>query len=456
MTDFEKDLQLAKAIAELAAQQGGRAYFVGGYVRDTLRGIDNKDLDIEVHGISPTCLESILDSVGQRISVGESFGIYNLKGHSLDIAMPRKESMRGHGHRDFDVSVDPHIGTMGAARRRDFTINALMQDVLSGEIIDHFGGMDDLQNGILRHIGDDTFPEDALRVLRAAQFAARFSFQVAPETIVLCKKMSLAHLPKERIEAELKKALLKADHPSVFFEVLRQMEQLDVWFPELKALIGIAQNPKHHSEGDVWIHTMMVLDEAVKYRERVQNPFAFMLSAITHDFGKAVCTERINGEIHSYDHETKGLPIAEAFIKRITNETKILAYVLNLTEYHMKPNTAAAYNSSVKTTNKMLDQAIDPEALICIAMSDSRGKTAPREYISYDEFLYNRLETFRETMSQPFVKGRDLIEAGLTPGEDFTEILAYAHKLRLACVQKDSAMKQTLAYAMKLRKKKKP
>jgi tRNA nucleotidyltransferase (CCA-adding enzyme) len=224
------------------------------------------------------------------MAIGESFGIYALKGYGLDIAMPRKETLRGSGHRDFDICVDPFIGTEKAAQRRDFTVNALMEDVLTGEIIDHYGGLYDLKHGILRHVCAKTFAEDPLRVLRGAQFAALFSFSIALETVDLCRGLTLRHLPRERIEGELQKALLKASHPSVFFETLRTMGQLHEWFPEAAALIGIPQDPLHHPEGDVWIHTMMVLDEAAKHRAQVSHPMGLMLAALTHDFGKVVCT----------------------------------------------------------------------------------------------------------------------------------------------------------------------
>lgn len=444
------DHSMARELARRVSLQGGRAYYVGGYVRDALMHKENKDLDIEVHGISPADLEDILDSLGQRIAIGESFGIFGLKGYHLDIAMPRKESVRGQGHKDFDIFVDPFIGTESAARRRDFTVNALMQDVLTGQIVDHFGGCADLGNGLLRHVNADSFTEDPLRVLRAAQFAARFDLRVAEETAALCRGMTLQHLPRERIEGELKKALLKAERPSVFFTVLRQMDQLDIWFPELKALIGIPQNPVFHAEGDVWNHTMLVLDEAAKLRGKAANPYWFMLSALTHDFGKAVCTEEQDGVLHAYQHEICGLPIAETFLRRITSETKCMEYVLNLAEFHMKPNTIAGAGSAVKVTARLFDQSVDPEGLICLALADDRGRITQVPAADHEAFLYERLAIFRETMSRPYVMGRDLIEAGLTPGRDFTEILAYAHKLRLAGIPKDSALKQTLSFARKL------
>ena len=454
MYDFRQNQAMALEIAQRVAEKGGRSFYVGGLVRDALLGRENKDVDIEIHGISPGELMGILDSLGQRMTIGESFGIFGLKGYSLDIAMPRKEEARGTGHRDFDILVDPFIGTPAAARRRDFTCNALMQDVLTGEIVDHYGGRADLEAGILRHVWGESFGEDPLRVLRGAQFAARFEFCVAEETVELCRKMDLRSLPRERIDGELKKALLKARHPSVFFEVLRKMDQLDDWFPELAALIGVPQNPVFHGEGDVWNHTMMVLDEAARLRQQVQNPYGFMLAALTHDFGKAVCTEEKNGVIHAYEHETKGLPLAETFLRRLTGESKLIRYVLNLVELHMKPNTVAESQSAEKVTTRMFDRAEDPEALVCIALADDLGRIADKPTGANDAFLRQRLALFRERMSQPYVMGRDLIGAGMVPGEMFTQLLAYAHKLRLAGVEKESALKQVLGYARTLEKQK--
>lgn len=444
-----EDQKMALEVARLVAQQGGRTFYVGGFVRDALIGKENKDVDIEVHGISPSALESILDSLGERMVMGESFGIFGLKGYSLDIAMPRKEEARGQGHKDFDIFVDPFIGTEAAARRRDFTFNALMQDVLTGQILDHFGGVEDLKSGVLRHVNDQSFAEDPLRVLRAAQFAARFGFRVAEDTVALCRRMDLRHLPRERIEGELKKALLKAEKPSIFFEVLREMDQLDHWFPEVKALIGVEQNPVFHAEGDVWTHTMMVVDQAAKLRHRIAEPYWFMLSAVTHDFGKAACTEEKDGVLHAYQHELLGLPLAETFLRRLTKETKLIEYVLNMTQYHMKPNTVANAGSAKKVTTRMYDLSVDPEGLLCLALADDRGRITQAPPKDNEEFLYQRLEVFRELMAQPYVMGRDLIEAGLKPGVAFTDILDHAHKLRLAGIPKDSALRQTLAYARK-------
>ena len=198
----------AEKIAKSVKDAGGRTFYVGGFVRDKLLGIENKDVDIEVHGIEPDTLYSILESIGEPLSFGKSFGVYALKGEDLDIAMPRRERATGRGHRDFEIEVDPFIGTYAAAKRRDFTINALMEDVLTCEIIDHFGGREDLSRGVIRHIDDASFIEDPLRVLRAAQFAARFGFAVDPSTIELCRGIDLSALSRERVEEELRTALL--------------------------------------------------------------------------------------------------------------------------------------------------------------------------------------------------------------------------------------------------------
>jgi len=441
-----KDMMLAEKIAEQVSAVGGRVYYVGGCVRDALLGVEGKDIDIEVHGISPASLEEILDKTGMRTSFGESFGIYAIKGHSLDIAMPRKEKLHGRGHRDFDVFVDPFIGVESAAKRRDFTVNAIMRDVLTGEIIDPFGGAKDLEKGILRHVSDDSFGEDPLRVLRLCQFAARFGFSVADETLDICKKMDISTLSRERVEGEMKKALLKSEKPSVFFELLRKIGKLSPWFGELLPLIGLEQDARYHMEGDVWTHTMMVLDAAAELKDNTENPYGFMLAALCHDLGKAVCTVREGERVHSYGHDVKGIPIARRLLHRFTDERKLIRYVLEITEHHMKPNVLASNRSAIKKTNKMFDCVSDPMALIMIAAADVRGQRGIGVSADHTDFLLDRLEVYRKYMAEPYVTGKDLLAAGVPEGEQLKSMLEYAHKLRLAGVDKDSALMQTLRF----------
>ncbi|MBQ5957079.1 MAG: HD domain-containing protein [Clostridia bacterium] len=448
-----EDIAIAERIARRVLESGGRTFYVGGYVRDLLMGKEIKDVDIEVHGLGAQKLREILGEMGRVLTIGESFGIFKLEEHDVDIALPRYEKATGRGHKDFEVFVDPFAGTYEASRRRDFTVNALMQDVLTGEIVDHFGGMADLKKGVLRHVNDESFPEDPLRVLRGAQFASRFGFSIAPETMELSRRISLDSLSRERVEGEMKKALLKSDSPSVFFNVLREMDQLDRWFPELRALIGVEQNSEFHGEGDVWNHTLLVLDMGVHFRDMLPNSYEFMLSCLCHDLGKAVATQTIDGKIHAYEHEVKGVPIAERLIKRLTGDKQVLRYVLNMVRLHMKPNTVSAYRSKIKVTNRMFDESVDPVGLICLATADGLGSISKYPFYSHEEFLYERLRVYKEYMSRPHVTGIDLINKGFVPGPEFSRMLEYSHKLRLAGIDKEEALKQTVRYGNQLLKK---
>ena len=441
----DKNEQMAVKIARQVALSGGRTFYVGGLVRDRLLGIENKDIDIEIHGVPAEELKKILASLGEVTVMGASFGIFGLRHYEVDIAMPRMENAIGRGHKDFEVITDPFIGPEKAALRRDFTMNALMEDVLTGEILDFFGGREDLAKGVIRHVNAKTFAEDPLRVLRAAQFASRFGFRIADETIALGKTMDLSALSMERITGELEKAFMKADRPSVFFEELRRMEQLHTWFPEMEDLIGVPQPPSHHPEGDVWNHTMLVLDEAARLRSEAKEPRYFMYAALVHDFGKPVTTEIIDGKIHSYGHEEEGLPVVSRFISRLTTETALSRYILNMTELHMKPNIMAAQNSGRKSFMKLFDRSVCPEDLLLLAKADYLGRDlASRDYHE-EEILREMLAAYNDLMSRPFVQGRDLVAAGIRPGPLFKEALDYGHKLHLAGVPKEQALPQVLA-----------
>ena len=273
-----RELEIARRLAEAVAGEGGRAYFVGGYVRDWKMGLETKDIDVEIYGVSPARLRELLSGLGRVYEKGASFGVLSLEHTDLDIAMPRRESRTGARHTDFDVSVDPGLSLEEASRRRDFTVNAMMMDVLTGEVIDLWDGLKDLHAGVLRHVAADTFPEDALRVFRAAQFAARFDMRVAEETVALCRQMDVRDLTRERVFEETAKALLKAEHPSTYFETLAAMDHLEEFFPEVAAMRGVPQNPKYHPEGDVYRHTMLVLDQAAALRYRAVEPLFFMFA----------------------------------------------------------------------------------------------------------------------------------------------------------------------------------
>ena len=475
----EIDKTIIEKLASRVAELGGRAYMVGGAVRDEIMKRPIKDVDIEVHGISGAVLETVLKELGKPLRFGSAFGVYSLAGHQIDIALPRSERKAGNGHRDFEIEIDPFIGIKEAARRRDFTMNALLKDILSGEIADPYGGTEDIKKRIIRHIDDKKFGEDPLRALRAAQFRSRFGFQVAPSTISICRALDLRNLSAERVEMEMKKALLESRRPSEFFECLREMGQLGYWFQELEQLIGLEQNPVFHPEGDVWTHTMMVLDRAARFRPCVSDPYTFMLLALTHDLGKITTTEFVNGAIHAYGHEIQGAEIAERFLDRVCHGSDIKRYIANMIPNHMRPNKIAESRSAVKKTNHLFDNVLAPSDLIYFAICDKpklphvlqsqdkdsikveMDKGIEKELYTTTEnereqeridFLFDRLEVYRETMAKPYVTGKDLIINGVMPGEDFGTILEYAHKLRLAGIPKDNALRQTISYAIKLRK----
>ena len=448
------DVAYAREFAAAVAAQGGRAYFVGGCVRDALLGRQSKDLDIEVHGIDRETLERILGEFGTVTNVGESFGIYKLFGNDIDVALPRTEVCVGKGHRDFEVQVDPTLGIKEAARRRDFTMNALYQDVLTGETIDCYGGADDLRSGVIRHVDSRTFGEDPLRVLRAAQFAARFDMHIDASTMALCGTMPLEHLPHERVAEETKKALLKAKRPSRYFRVLRDMGQLKGWFDEVDALIGVEQNPCFHPEGDVFEHTMCVLDSAAALRERAQWPLGLMLAALCHDMGKPKTTFRLEtGRIVSYGHENEGVEVAQAFMDRVFHEKRLKQYVLNMVKLHMRPGSLLNANAKQKSFTKLFDESCCPSDLCLLAQADWEGSTGGEPFSTVEGRLVGHLRSFEELMAKPYVKGNDLIAAGVEPGPEMGEVLAFAHKVRLAGVPKDEALTQCLGVYRALHRK---
>ena len=267
---MNKDILLASKVKE----KGGRAFYVGGYVRDLLLNIPNKDIDIEVHGIAEKDLVAILNEIGEVDYYGRSFGIYALRHEDIEVALPRSEKVLGTGHRDFEISVDPDMGYKNAALRRDFTINALMMDVLSHEILDYLNGTDDLNKGIIRHVNDVSFVEDPLRVYRAAQFASRFGFKIDERTVELCRGIDTFVLSRERIEEELKKALLKAERAEIFFECLKEMNQKDVWFKGVNNLSCLMKYESNRINADnkyYFMVLLLALDNGLDFIEAFSN-----------------------------------------------------------------------------------------------------------------------------------------------------------------------------------------
>lgn len=438
MNSYEEDLILAREIAEKAAQIGGKTYFVGGFVRDILMNKEPNDIDIEIFGIAEGELCEILESVGTLKDITSSFEIYNLTGSNLDITLPRNSD---------NNEINPFVSEKKAAKRRDFTMNSVMKDVLSGEILDYFGGVDDIKNAVIRATSEDSFKNDPLRVFRMADFCARLNFTPDEHTKELASQVDLSDLKKERVFEELKKALMKSEKPSIFFETLSDINGLDFWFQELKALINIEQNPKWHPEGSVWNHTMLVINEAAKLKSEAKEPFKFMLSALFHDLGKAVATTVKDGKIISYGHDVKGVDLTAKVVKRLTNNKSVLKYATNMTELHMRPNGYAAQKSSQKAFNKLFYASVCPEDLVLLSKADHMGRSSFSDYSATEERLKQALEAYNKLMAEPYITGKDLIDAGIAPDKNFSKLLDFANKLRLSEVTYESALKQVISLA---------
>jgi tRNA nucleotidyltransferase (CCA-adding enzyme) len=436
---------LVSKIAGAVREEGGRALLVGGCVRDELMGRQPKDWDLEVYGVEPARLREILDSFGTVNVVGEAFTVYKLGPH-LDISIPRRERKMGRGHRGFFIAGDPAMLIQEATSRRDFTVNAILQDPLIGEIIDPFGGRKDLDAKVLRAVSPKTFAEDSLRVLRAAQFAARFHFDIDPETVTLCRSIDVADLPAERVWGEVEKLLFRAQHPSIGLKWLRDLGVVEQLFPELKALIDVAQEPEWHPEGDVWIHTLLTVDRA---RELINDlPYAkqgtVMLAALCHDFGKPATTAFVDGRIRSREHEEAGVAPTETFLDRLNMHTldgyDVRAQVIALVRDHLKPGEFYKKRGEVGDgAFRRLARKCELDLLYRVAKADSLGRNAdwvPRDKwfdAAAQEWFIERAREL-DVLSQapgPILLGRHLLEMGMQPGPRIGEITKAVYEMQL-------------------------
>jgi tRNA nucleotidyltransferase (CCA-adding enzyme) len=420
---------LTREIAEEVRRAGGRALIVGGWVRDRLLGRDSKDVDIEVFGVPAAALRAMLESLGRVELVGESFQVFKLG--DVDVSLPRRESKTGRGHKGFEIAGDPSMSIEDAARRRDFTINAISWDPLTSEYLDPFGGRADLEKKLLRVVDPSTFADDSLRVLRAVQFAARFNLALEDETRAICRGIPLDDLPAERIWGEIDK-LLSAPRPSLGFALALDLGVVDKLFPELRTLVGCPQEPEWHPEGDVWVHTLQVIDQArtrVDDLERAKR-IAIMLGAVCHDLGKPATTAFVDGRIRSIDHEAQGVGPATALLDRL-NVHSIDGYdvrkqVLGTVAYHLNPGMWFKAKEKVGDgAFRRLAQKVDLEILARLAKSDCLGREPGRFNCEAMDWFLERAQALgvEHRGPVPILLGRHLIELGVRPGPRMGEIL---------------------------------
>jgi tRNA nucleotidyltransferase (CCA-adding enzyme) len=431
------ELDTALAIARSVRDAGGRALIVGGWVRDRLLGRDAKDIDLEVYGLTADRLKDVLAPFGSVNTVGESFTVYKVA--DLDVSLPRRESKVGRGHRGFEVTGDPHLSIEEAARRRDFTINAIAWDPLTDEYLDPHNGRADLDRRVLRAVDARTFGEDSLRVLRAVQFAARFDCTLDPATFDLCRTIPLDDLPCERIWGEIEKLLRQARRPSIGLGLARDLGIVERLWPELHALIDCPQDPEWHPEGDVWIHTLMVVDGARQRIDDLPMPKqnAVMLGALLHDVGKPSTTAFEDGRIRSRGHEAAGVEpatrVLDALNVRTMDGYDVRREVLGMTAYHLAPGSWYKAPTPVGDgAFRRLAAKVDLELLARVAAADCAGRGGNHDCSAMDWFLDRaRALGVQHAPPAPLLMGRHLLDLGVRPGPGMGELLKQVYERQL-------------------------
>lgn len=473
--------QQALQIIELLQNAGATdAMIVGGFVRDFLLGVPSKDVDVEVYGLSYSQIRDVLSPHFKVDLVGQSFGVLKV-GRDVDVALPRRESKAGIGHKGFDVEATPNLSTREAFARRDFTINAigLRPD---GSFCDPFNGIGDLKRKILRAVGP-AFKDDPLRVLRGMQFAARFGFSADAQTIQFCRDVfsEFSSLSEERIYEEWKKWALKGKYPELGLEFLRETGWI-AGFPELDALVGCPQNPRWHPEGDVWTHTLAVCREAADaardFRPELSEDerLALLFAALGHDFGKPSTTARDeNGEIRSLGHAAAGAPLVREFLERMKAPNRVVESVVPLVAEHMATQSFGPDGPSDRTIRRLARRLAPANVKLwtLLCRSDAFGCGSTRRYLTPDaedaaqklalssDELEKALKRDRqndalnlggerkirfqadlwleiaekldlqESAPKPLLQGRDLAPLGIAPGPRMGEILKLAFEAQL-------------------------
>lgn len=419
-------------------QAGGKAYIVGGAVRDIMLNKLFKDLDIEVHGIELDHLERILSKSGRVRLVGKVFGVLRLDGLDVDWSIPRKDQTG----RKPSVTIDPSMGIKKALERRDVTMNAMAIDLFTGELIDPFNGIEDIQARVLRAPNPEFFKEDPLRLFRVMQFVGRFNMQPDATLDAICKRMNVSDVSKERIEQELFKLLTKSKRPSLGFRWLDRIGRLADIFPELAQLKTIKQDPTWHPEGDVFEHTMQAIDAAALLSVSDKNErLLVMLAVLCHDLGKSTTTSiGKDNRIHHYGHDQESERLARIFLKRFTYNKELIEGVSRLCRYHMEP-VHFVKNKASASAYKRLANKLAPYATIklltLVAIADKRGRngTGHEPLATDNEHIMTFMQKAKKYgvytgIEKPLLQGKDIIDF-VEPGPQMGQMLKYAYTLQI-------------------------
>ena len=413
-------LSAKKAVEQLRAA-GYLAYFAGGAVRDLLMGRTPSDIDIatsatpeQIHEVFPKTHDS-----------GVSFGVVtiHIDGFLFETATFRKECAysdgRHPGQTVYTVSPQEDVA------RRDFTINGMMLDPVNGEILDFVGGLEDLKRGIIRTIGDgeERFREDALRILRAVRFHARYNFPMAPETENAARKLveNLRVLSAERIKAELEE-MLTGPNPELAFRTLDRIGALDIVLPEVSAMKGVEQPPEFHPEGDVFEHTMIML------RMMAHPTPETAWSILLHDVGKPVTVKlHDDGKIHFYGHEAVGAAMAEKIMQRLRSSRDLTCIVSEAVKNHMR--FTGVKNMRRNTLRRLISEKSFPATLEVLRVDCASCHGIMTDYLYLLDFLH---ELSGETaVPPPLLTGKDMIALGYKPGKSMGALLNKITDLQL-------------------------
>ncbi|MGI8961150.1 MAG: CCA tRNA nucleotidyltransferase [Bryobacteraceae bacterium] len=411
---------LAVGIVRDLRARGHKAYFVGGCVRDRLLGVVPKDYDI---GTDATP-EEILSYFPHSELVGAQFGVILVGAADkvyVEVATFRSDGVYFDGRRPDKVQfeTDPALD----AQRRDFTINGLMLDPLSGEVLDYVRGRADLDQRIIRAIGDaeQRFSEDRLRMLRAIRFAVRLKFSIAPETLVAIKRHApaICKISPERVRDELMRILTEGG-ARAGLELLDKSGLLAHILPEVKAFQGVQQPPEFHPEGDVWTHVLLMLEQL-----RNGTP-ALALGVLLHDVGKPA-TFRVADRIRFDGHAEAGAAMARNILCKLKFSNEDIRRVVSLVGNHMRfKDVRQMRTSTLKRFLRLpnFDEHLELHRLDCLA---SNGDTE-----TYD-FVRNKVSELSEHELRParLISGRDLIEAGYAPGPEFGRALGIVETAQL-------------------------
>jgi len=424
----------AMRVMTLLENAGARdVLIVGGFVRDFVMNIPSKDVDIEVYGMG---IDTIIDTLLPHFTldvVGKSFGVIKID-NEIDVSVPRRESRIGTGHRDFKIEPDTNMSIKDAAARRDFTINSLAMRRDKG-IIDLFNGMRDIDLRVLKATSN-AFAEDALRVLRGMQFAGRFKSFLTKETIAACKQMSVdfTALAKERVWEEWKKFATKGKSAFHGFLVLTETNWIN-HFPELANMIGVPQDPEWHPEGEVWTHTVMVVQEAIDIAEREQlddnSRMILFFAALCHDLGKPQTTKMEGGRWRAKGHCEQGADLTASFLNRIGAPLWLIQQVKPLVVEHLIHASGMPTDRAVRRLARRLHPS-NINKLSMLIEADHNGRTPlPKgnPFTAWTDAAKRLNLTAIQPM--PILRGRDLISLGVKPGPEMGIILDKAFEAQL-------------------------